>query len=166
MCAEISLVGDKDMVRWQIGWRGRAGLDDNNHQVRVLGSGPRAPDAFRFDRIGRLAQAGGVDQCHRHAAQHDACLQRVACGPREVGDNRNITFRQSIDKRRLADIRRPADGEEQTLSQLLATPGIIQVGSDFATDSRHRRHKFSLDLGRQILVGEIDQRLLVRENGP
>ncbi len=67
-------------------------------------------------------------------------------------------------KRGFPDVRRAGDGEEQSLAQLLASTGVVQVGRDFASDGAQGGEKLLLDLRRQVLVGKVDQRFLIRED--
>ena len=58
---------------------------------------------------------------------------RVSSASRVVpgicGDDRHVAFRQRVDQRGFADVRRAGDGEEQALAQLLAAAGIVEMGA-------------------------------------
>ena len=169
----VDLVGDEDPVlplplREWAGGRGSVMLDRPcfqhlDHQIGRRGAGAGAPDAFGLDRICRVAQAGGVHQRDRHAAQHHPRLQRVARRARDRRDDRHIPFGERVHQRRLADVRAAGDGEHQTFAQPLATTAIVQVPHHLAAQRRELGQHLRLGLGRQVLVREVDQCLLLRQ---
>jgi hypothetical protein len=63
-------------------------VDDQHGQVGAGEFGARAADAFGFDLVGGVAQAGGVDQGEFDAVEADRFAQDVAVVPRPLGEGR------------------------------------------------------------------------------
>ena len=174
--AEIDFVGDADAARQLqrtlplplregAGGRGsiRGRILNYDHCISRRRMGSRAPNAFRFYFVRRVTQPRRVHQRDRHTTQHHARLQRITRGARRGGDNRHIALSQRIDQRRLADIRRPRDSEHQPLAQPLATAVIVQMCRHLGLQRGQFRSNLCLDLGRQVLIWKINQRLLFRQ---
>ena len=162
---EIGLVGDRKRPRVRTP-RGCAAVSASLHDDQQIGRcrpRPRASDALGLDRIAGLAQPGGVEQRHRHAAQHHARLQHVARGSRRGRHDRHVAPGQRIDQRRFADIRRPGDREHQAVAQPLAAAVVVQMGRDLASQRADLRQHRCFHGIREILIGKIDQRLLLRQ---
>ena len=144
--------------------KGRGRLSPHrDHQIRRRGARAGAPHALGLDRVRRFPQPGGIHQRHRHAAQHHARLQRIARGAGRCRDDRHVALGQRIHQRRLADVRRAGDREHQPLAQPLAAPVIVRDARHLAPQRRQLGKHLRLDLGRQVLVREVDQRLLLRQ---
>ena len=82
--------------------------------------GPRPPRAWRARAMpsssigvaGALAQAGGVDQRHRHAVDVDALGQQIARRAGHLGDDRARGAGERVEEARLARVR-PADDDHR-----------------------------------------------------
>jgi hypothetical protein len=72
----------------------------NNHVHHEVGDRlclARSCNAFRFDRIRAVAQAGCVNQCDPQAVQIDHLRHQITRCPCEVGDDRARGTRERIE---------------------------------------------------------------------
>ena len=81
-------------------------IDHPQHQVGRVRPRLRAPHALLLDRIVALADAGGVEQGHRIAAEIEMHLDHVARRAGVGRHDRGLAPRQAIEQARLAGIRR------------------------------------------------------------
>ena len=85
---------------------GGAAVQEQQRQVGGLGAGKRAAHAFGFDGLGRVAQAGGVGEDHRIAAEIHPHLDHVAGGAGGFGHDGHVAAGKRIDQRAFAGVRR------------------------------------------------------------
>ena len=68
------------------------------NEVGAAGAGERALDADALDRVGGLAQAGGVEEDDRISAEIEPRLDDIAGGAGVLGDDRHLALRKCIEK--------------------------------------------------------------------
>src|SRR5467141_4342131 len=83
------------------------GFEDGEHHVSALELVPGTLDAEAFDLVGGGAQARGVDEDYRHAADIERLTQRVARRAWDGRVNRALFARQAVHKTRLAHVGPP-----------------------------------------------------------
>ena len=66
------------------------------YEIGRLSAGDCAANSLHFDGVGRIANARGIDQHHRHTIQIEGDFNHVARGAGNVGDNRDIALCQHI----------------------------------------------------------------------
>ncbi len=133
----------------------------HDHQIRRGGARAGATDTLRLDRIRRLAQPGGVDQRHGHAAQHHARFQCISGGSGRLRHDRHVSLGQRVHQTGFADIRWAGDREHQALAQPLSAPSVVQMLGNPLRQRRKPGERQRLGFQRQVLAGEVDQRLLL-----
>ena len=99
--APAQLFGDDAVLRREPS----PGIDGKEHDVGFVDRLPRLPrhlvvDAFGRDRL----EAAGIDDEIRLVPYPALAVMAVARDPGRVGDDRIAAARQSVEKRRLADI--------------------------------------------------------------
>ena len=91
-------------------------------------------------------------------------LDDVTGGPGMRRDDRRFAFRQQVEQRRLAGIRRPGDGHHQPLADALAAMAVGQRRPDLGGQFAHHIQSRSDQLFRHVgLVGKIDTGLDQRQ---
>ena len=92
------------------------------HEVRIRRPRPGTTHALLLHRIVGLPNAGGVDHRHRIAVEIELHLDDVARGAGMRRHDRDLTARELIHQRRLADIRRPGDRDDEAIAKPFAPP--------------------------------------------
>ena len=166
LAVEVDLVVHDDALR-----RGRQRVEqaqvrfgmgivaDQHGKVGALEFGACAAHAFHLDRVGRFAQAGGVDQGQGDAIEMDRFAQHVACGAGDLGDDRALAGGQTVEQAGLAGIRSADDDHVQAVEQAHAAPArgedVIELVAQALEIAEHGRVGQKVD----FLFGEIDGRL-------
>ena len=81
----------------------------------------RAADAFGLDRVGRLAQPGGVDERHRQPPMSTRSVSRSRVVPGTSVTIARVGADQRVEQARLAGVRRAGDHDQAALAH--DTPG-------------------------------------------
>ena len=81
------------------------------------------------------------------------------CGE-TIATSRRASALISVD---LPSVRRPGNGEHQALAKTLAAPVIVEMRRDLRPQRREIGTQLVRRLGRQVLVREIDERFLRRQ---
>ncbi len=117
-----------------------------------------ARDAFDLDRIGRVAQTGGVDQRHRNAVEIDALGQRVAGGAGNLGHDRPRGAEQGVEQTGFSGVR-PADNHDHPAFADDAAGARL---TEQSSEARGNRVEFAAGLvaGEEVktFLGEIERR--------
>jgi len=92
-----------------------ARVDDEQDEVRLLDRGEHLP-AHALDQglLGRGIEAAGVDHGRLPALEADATVEPVARHARSIADERLPPADQTVEERRLADVRTPDDRDDRT----------------------------------------------------
>ena len=138
-----------------------------HHDIGPAGMMSCAAHPFGFHRIDGLAQPCGIDQRDRNTAKHHAYLERIAGG----AGNGGTRWRPPARARRLSRLDLPTLGAPTIAktSPLRSRSPASPLARCVCISIRRPTTPFisaSLDLLRQILVREIDQRLLLRQQLP
>ena len=116
------------------------------HEVRIRRPRPGATDTLLLDRIIRLPNARGVDHRHRIAVEIELHLDDIARGAGVRRHDRDLTARELIHQRRLADIRRSGDRDDETIAKPLAPPlprqDFLDLGQQRFDLRQRRRDQF------------------------
>ena len=165
---QVDLVGDKERVgagpgdgARRIG--GLAGVEDEEPQFGGRGAGAGAAHPFLLDRVGAVAQPGGVGENHRIAGEIDRHLDDVA---RRAGDrrgDRGLPPCDAVEQARLAGIGRTDDRHRDAVAQPLAAAAIGEMAADLAGESAGLRQATPLRSRRQVFLGKIDRRFEMSE---
>ena len=127
------------------------------HEVRIRRARPGTTDALLLDRIVGLANPGSVDHRHRIAVEIELHLDDVARGAGMRRHDRDFTPRELIHQRRLADIRRPGDRDDETIAKPLTSPlprkHFLDLGQQRFDLRQRRRDQFRRHVA---LVRKID----------
>ncbi len=159
---EVDFVGEEERVgagpgRCTGGISGVARVEDEEADFGVRSAAAGAAQPFLLDRIGGLAQTGGVGEDHRVAGEVDRDLDDVA-GRAGVGrGDRRLAPRDAVQEARLAGIGRADDRHRDAVAQALAAPAVGEVPADVAGECCDVDEDAVLDRRRQVLVGEVDR---------
>ena len=127
---------------------------------RAALSARRTPSASTRSDGG--AHARRILKRDRNTIQIDPDADDVACRSGLRRHNGHRTAGKPVQKRRLAGIDRAGEADGDTAADTLALPAIVKDGFD----RRREIPRFGADprqqLDRQLLIGEIDQRLEIR----
>ena len=109
-----------------------AGVEHVQNQFRLRERGAAAADALAFNLVARLAQAGGVNEHDRQAADVRGLLNRVA---RRAGNGRNdgaVMAKQLVEQTGFAGVRpadnRRADAAPQNLPLVRRAEQLVHEG--------------------------------------
>ncbi len=116
-----------------------------------------------LDGVRGGADAGGVDQAQRQAAQVDDLLDGIARGAGRRADDRAVVAEEEVEQARFADIRRAVDDGAHTLPEDLAARGGGEQRLEIAAQFSEARVQGVAGFGRDVLIGKIDVGLDVRE---
>ena len=93
-------------------------IEHHEHQIGDAASDPsRAPHAFLFDDIVRVANAGRIDQRERQPPMSARSVSRSRVVPGIAVHDRAIGVQQRIEQARLADVRRADDATTARLRE-------------------------------------------------
>ena len=92
--------------------------------------------AHFLDAAAVVAQAGGVDQADRHAAEIDGLLDGVARRAGLGADNGALEAEQQVEQARLPGIRGTGDDQAQAVAQDPAALGGFQHAGDGGAGTR------------------------------
>src|SRR5437867_1690369 len=84
--------------------------------VTKVSSRPAPPSEATARLVARRLQPSGVEKGDRYAAQIERLLQHVASGPFDRRDDGALFFEQTVEKTRLADVRRARQGDRRPLT--------------------------------------------------
>ena len=144
---------------------GIIGRQDEQAQIRAFRPVQGAAHAFTLDRVlalgirhrrGERAQAGGVRQRHRPAAEVQMDVDHVARGAGDSRDDSGLIPIQPIDEARFSGVRRPQDRDRQAVAQPLAPTAIGKTGIELGAKRPQLRRQLRDQPAGQALVGKID----------
>jgi hypothetical protein len=101
-----------------------------------------APDAFGFDRVARIANAGRVDERQREAIDVDPLRHEVSRGPRDLGDDRPGGAGKRVEQARFAGIGSPDDDDGAAFAHHAAGASVCGEALDLLADPRQLRQCF------------------------
>ena len=122
-------------------------LGKPQHEIGVVGALQRAPNPLGFDGVAAVADAGGVDEHDRIAAEVEGDLDRI---PRRAGSGRHdrrILAGQRVHQRRLSGIGRAGEHDGEPLAEF--------GDADAAVERRADALARFVDAGLELAVGEI-----------
>ena len=99
---------------------GLARVEHEEPQLGGLGARQRAAQPFLLDRVGAVAQPGGIGQHDRVAGEVDRHLDHVAGRAGDRRGDRRFAPRQPVQQARFAGIRRADDRDRDAVAQPLA----------------------------------------------
>jgi hypothetical protein len=105
-------------------------VEHEEAQLRRLGARQGAAQPFPFDRVGGLAQPGGIGEHHGIAGQVDRDLDDVAGGAGDRRGDCRLAARQLIQQARLAGVRRTDDRHRDAVAQPLAAMPVREMPLD------------------------------------
>src|SRR5215831_16712834 len=124
---QINLVLDEPswrvaLQRWRL--RTRSAFDryvnDPQHQIGFSRACVRTAYALLLHRLDAVANARRIQDGHRIAVELEMDLDHIARGAGERRNDRCLAPRQPVQQCRLAGIRRPGNGNDETVAQPLA----------------------------------------------
>ena len=130
----------------------------------LLGSLDRSTPAFLLDRIGTVAQPGGVGEHDRVTPEIDRDFDHI---PRGAGDRRgdgHIAARYPVQKARFSGVWGAEDCDVDAVAQSFTAMPVGQVTLDFGNQALRLTTDAVLDFRRKVLVRKIDCRLEVGED--
>src|ERR1700722_15746679 len=116
----------------------------------------RAPPPLLLDGVGWRAQAGGVGQHHRVAAEIERHLDHVARGAGAGGGDRHLAPRQRVHQTRFAGIGRAENRHLEARTQHLAAAAVLERGPDLGREPRDAVGRLAAQIFRQALFGKVD----------
>ena len=109
-------------------------IDQDERDVGMLGGGQRALLAPILDVLAQVAltsHTSRIDESKRGLTTHEASVDRIARGTRNVRDDHTRLTNQSVEERGLADVRTPEHGHTDLVSDALHPCRIRQLGEPF-----------------------------------
>ena len=132
-------------------------VHQNQRNIGILHRFFAALDTDFFHHVVGLPQTGGVGNVNGHAVQCDLFAHRVARGAGNIGHNRHIVARQSIEQAGFAHIRRTHQHHAHTVAQNRTLPCIGQNVRQLCL----QRVQFAFRIGRfqkiDVFFGKIQR---------
>ena len=127
--------------------------------VGIRRTRPGAAYALLLHRIVGVANARGIDHRHRIAVEIELHLDHIARGASMRRHDRHLAPRQCIHQRRLADIRRAGNRNNEPFAQTFTSrrcrKGFLNLVAQRRNLRQRRRHQFFRHIA---FVGKIDPR--------
>ena len=131
-----------------------------HHHQRQVGIGHRlvaALDAQRFHQLRAFADAGGIEELHRNAADGGRFGDQVAGGAGDVGDDGAVLLQQAVEEAALADVRTADDGEREAVRAPGRRTGSWRPGGRRRRRIGARRRRISsARRDADVVLGEVD----------
>ncbi len=118
-----------------------------------------ALDAEPLHLVGRIAQAGGVDQRERHAFDLDRFAQRVARRAGDRRDDRALFAGEPVEQARLPDVRPAREHDVDAASQQASLPAPPENVLQRRADRMQPRVRVGAVHFVDLLLGKIEHRL-------
>ena len=139
-------------------------IENEEPDFGLLGSLHRSALAFLLDRIGTVAQPGGVGEHDGVTAEIDRDFDYIPRGAGDRRGNRHVATGNPVEKARFAGVRGPDDRDVDAVAQSFAAMPVGQVTLDFGDQRFGFARDAILDFRGKVLVRKIDCRLEVRED--